>query len=239
MVDAQTVINEPARLRSRLNVYRAQVVKLTPSRTGDIALTFAELAPTAREDVVRPETVLRRVEPHTVDIATHRQQPLELSKAPNPGLSPRRRRGWRRLCPPVPNLATVAGPAAKTASVTPRHRPDEPALARLHREPDLLRDRRPRRRPRRLAATPRLHRPERPDLSSRAALGTETTPTTAVCHGRLRSATAESSRILSAGGRWTDVVWPSGPDSKPCPYPAADAGSSFPFDDLAHVGEGT
>ena len=75
--EAQTVLDALARLRSQLNVYRGQVVELVPSRTGGITLAFAQLPATAREDVVLPEAVLRRVERHTVDVATHREALLE------------------------------------------------------------------------------------------------------------------------------------------------------------------
>ena len=84
--EAQAVLDDLARLRSRLNVYRGQVVELTPSRHGGISLTFAQLPATAREDVVLPEAVLRRVERHTVDVATHRQALLDAGQHLKRGL---------------------------------------------------------------------------------------------------------------------------------------------------------
>lgn len=68
---AQTVHRELDELRSRLNVYRGQVLELVQGEMG-FRLTFPVLPRTAREDVVLPETVLRRVERHTVDVRTHR-----------------------------------------------------------------------------------------------------------------------------------------------------------------------
>lgn len=69
---AQAVHTELAALRSSLNVYRRQVVELGVDDTGMLRLDFAHLPATAREDVVLPETVLARVERHTVDVARHR-----------------------------------------------------------------------------------------------------------------------------------------------------------------------
>ncbi len=84
--EAQAVLDDLARLRSQLNVYRGQVVELAPSRTGGIVLSFVELPATAREDVVLPEAVLRRVERHTVDVATHRDALLEAGQHLKRGL---------------------------------------------------------------------------------------------------------------------------------------------------------
>jgi hypothetical protein len=69
---AQEVHNELADLRSRLNVHRGQVIELVPGAAG-MAVEFPVLAPTARDDVVLPEDVLRRVERHAVDIAQRRE----------------------------------------------------------------------------------------------------------------------------------------------------------------------
>ncbi len=67
--DAQAVQRELSELRSALNVYRGQVLEL-----GHGGVSFPVLPPTAREDVVLPEAVLRRVERHTIDIAARREQ---------------------------------------------------------------------------------------------------------------------------------------------------------------------
>jgi cell division protease FtsH len=69
--DAQQVLDELAGLRSLHNVYRGQILQLTLSEYG-MAIVFPDLAPTSRADVVLPETVLRRVERHTIGMAAHR-----------------------------------------------------------------------------------------------------------------------------------------------------------------------
>lgn len=69
--DAQTVHREIAALRSRLNVYRGQILELVQQQMG-FQLTFPRLPPTPRPAVILPETVLRRVERHTVDVRQHR-----------------------------------------------------------------------------------------------------------------------------------------------------------------------
>jgi hypothetical protein len=68
---AQSVHRELDDLRSRLNVYRGQVLELVPGDMG-FRLTFPVLPPTSREQVVLPEAVLRRVERHTISVRTHR-----------------------------------------------------------------------------------------------------------------------------------------------------------------------
>jgi hypothetical protein len=68
---AQEVLRELADLRHRLNVYRGQVLELVQG-SGGVTVTFPTLAVTTREDVVLPEATLRRVERHTLDVATHR-----------------------------------------------------------------------------------------------------------------------------------------------------------------------
>ena len=67
---AQEVHRELAGLRSRLNVYRGQVIEMQ----GDGSIEFPVLPATAREDVVLPDQVLRRVERHTVDVAARRSE---------------------------------------------------------------------------------------------------------------------------------------------------------------------
>jgi len=76
VTQAQAVHAELGRLRSELNVYRGQVLELTAQRSGGIALLFADVPATTREDVVLSEEVLRRIERHTVDIAHHRGELL-------------------------------------------------------------------------------------------------------------------------------------------------------------------
>ena len=73
IAEAQTVLEELAELRLRLNVYRGQVVELVAAPSGGVGFTFAELPRTDRADVILPEAVLQRVERHTAGIAAHRQ----------------------------------------------------------------------------------------------------------------------------------------------------------------------
>lgn len=68
---AQSVHRELSDLQMRLNVYRGQVLELVQGEMG-FRLTFPALPTTARDDVVLPEVVLRRVERHTIDIRRHR-----------------------------------------------------------------------------------------------------------------------------------------------------------------------
>src|SRR6185503_11652385 len=68
---AQAVHAELDDLRSRLNVYRGQLLDVSASPIG-ISLSFAELPPTARADVVLPELVLSRVERHALGVSAHR-----------------------------------------------------------------------------------------------------------------------------------------------------------------------
>ena len=65
---AQDVHRELSELRSRLSVYRGQLLELLPG--GDLA--FPQLPATSRDDVVLPEQVLRRIERHTLDVAERR-----------------------------------------------------------------------------------------------------------------------------------------------------------------------
>lgn len=70
---AQELLAELAALRSRLNVYRGQLLELAAG-PGGVEIVFPRLAATARADVVLPEQVLRRVERHTLDMAARRAQ---------------------------------------------------------------------------------------------------------------------------------------------------------------------
>ena len=64
----QEVQRELSELRSRLSVYRGQLLELQPDGNVD----FPSLTPTAREDVVLADAVLRRIERHTLDVAARR-----------------------------------------------------------------------------------------------------------------------------------------------------------------------
>jgi hypothetical protein len=70
---AQSLLAELDELRSRLNVYRGQVVEVVASPMGGARLVFADLPRTARADVVLPEVVLGRVERHALGVAEHRE----------------------------------------------------------------------------------------------------------------------------------------------------------------------
>lgn len=74
VADAQAVQEELAGLRAELNVYRGQVVELHPDGGGGVVIDFVNLPQTRREEVVLPETVLHRIERHTMDVARHRAQ---------------------------------------------------------------------------------------------------------------------------------------------------------------------
>jgi len=69
---AQAVHAELDELRRRLNVYRGHVLDVGIGAMGNVALTFADVPTTAREDVVLPEQVLNRVERHALEVSTHR-----------------------------------------------------------------------------------------------------------------------------------------------------------------------
>jgi cell division protease FtsH len=69
---AQDVIAELAMLRSTLNVFRGQVLELTTG-DGGAGLSFVDLPTTRREDVILPDSVLRRVDRHTIDISARRR----------------------------------------------------------------------------------------------------------------------------------------------------------------------
>ena len=70
--DAQRVLDELGELRSRLNIYRGQLLELVAGEMG-VTIAFPELPTTERDDVVLPEEVLQRVERHTLDIREHRE----------------------------------------------------------------------------------------------------------------------------------------------------------------------
>jgi cell division protease FtsH len=70
---AQDVLRELGDLRSRLNVYRGQLLELNAG-PGGVEVLFPSLPRTSRDDVVLPEEVLHRVERHTLDMAARRAE---------------------------------------------------------------------------------------------------------------------------------------------------------------------
>jgi hypothetical protein len=70
---AQRVLGELDRLRSRLDVYRRQLLEVTQTPMGGVVLTFLDRPATAREDVVLPPAVLDRIERHALGVAEHRE----------------------------------------------------------------------------------------------------------------------------------------------------------------------
>lgn len=68
---AQELLSEIDRLRSELNVFRAQSIVVESNRMGGISLSFAQLPEVAREDVILPEDVLGRVDRHALGITAH------------------------------------------------------------------------------------------------------------------------------------------------------------------------
>ncbi|MGY1775407.1 AAA family ATPase [Geodermatophilus sp. SYSU D00804] len=69
---AQAVLAELDRLRRELNVYRGRLVEVTPTPSGQVALTFLDPPDLTRDDVVLPAAVLDRVERHALGVAGHR-----------------------------------------------------------------------------------------------------------------------------------------------------------------------
>jgi hypothetical protein len=69
---AQAVLGGLDRLRSRLNVYRGQLLEVTQTQMGGVSLDFLGVPTTGRDDVVLPEAVLDRVERHALGVAEHR-----------------------------------------------------------------------------------------------------------------------------------------------------------------------
>jgi ATPase family associated with various cellular activities (AAA) len=69
---AQAVLGELDRLRSRLNVYRRQLLEVTLTPMGGVSLHFLDRPATARDDVVLPAVVLDRIERHALGVAEHR-----------------------------------------------------------------------------------------------------------------------------------------------------------------------
>jgi hypothetical protein len=68
---AQRVLRRLGALALERNVYRGQVLELVGG-PGGLSVRFPDLPPTARDDVVLPEDVLRRVERHALAVGSHR-----------------------------------------------------------------------------------------------------------------------------------------------------------------------
>ena len=83
---AQLVLAELDELRSRLNVYRGQILDVGINPMGGLALTFAELPATPRDAVVLPDHVLAQVERHALGVAEHRHQLLAANQHLKRGL---------------------------------------------------------------------------------------------------------------------------------------------------------
>jgi MoxR-like ATPase len=83
---AQAVHAHLGDLRSRLNVYRGQLLDVGLGPAGGVALAFGEVPSTRRADVVLPEAVLGRVERHALGVAAHRQALLDAGQHLKRGL---------------------------------------------------------------------------------------------------------------------------------------------------------
>ena len=71
--DAQRLLAELDRLRADLNVYRGHLLDVSIDQIGQLRLTFADPPALTRDDVVLPESVLARVERHSLGVAEHRE----------------------------------------------------------------------------------------------------------------------------------------------------------------------
>jgi hypothetical protein len=71
VTQAQAVFADLDALRSRLNVYRGQLLEVSLDGFG-VTLHFAVVPTITRADVVLPEPVLQRIERHAFDVAAHR-----------------------------------------------------------------------------------------------------------------------------------------------------------------------
>jgi hypothetical protein len=70
---AQRLHAELERLRGELNVYRGHLLEVSLSPMGGVILSFAPPPGIARDGVVLPDMVLRRIERHALGVAEHRQ----------------------------------------------------------------------------------------------------------------------------------------------------------------------
>ncbi|WP_211319671.1 AAA family ATPase [Quadrisphaera granulorum] len=70
---AQELLGELEALRSAKNVYRGQVLEIGSTDHGSMTVRFPDLPRTERDDVVLPESVLARVERHTLAVAARRE----------------------------------------------------------------------------------------------------------------------------------------------------------------------
>ena len=70
---AQSIQDEIEALRRALNVYRGQLVDVSLTPQGAMALSSAAVPETARLDVILPEDVLGRIERHALGVAGHRE----------------------------------------------------------------------------------------------------------------------------------------------------------------------
>jgi DNA polymerase III delta prime subunit len=83
---AQAVLAELDSLRLRLNVYRGRLLDVSSTPMGGVALSFADIPATPREDVVLPEPVLQRIERHALGVAAHRRALIEIGQHLKRGL---------------------------------------------------------------------------------------------------------------------------------------------------------
>lgn len=66
---AERTVAELRSLMDALNVYRGQILTLSPSRQGNLTLSVAALPAVRREQIVLPDGVLERIERHTLGFA--------------------------------------------------------------------------------------------------------------------------------------------------------------------------
>jgi hypothetical protein len=84
--EAQAVHARLAELRRQLSVYRGHILEVGVSPGGGVALEFAEIPRTPRDDVVLPDPVLARVERHALGVAAHRNALLSAGQHLKRGL---------------------------------------------------------------------------------------------------------------------------------------------------------
>ena len=86
VAEAQEVHARLEALRNEHNVYRGHLLDVGIGAFGGVAITFAALAPTARDMVVLPSAVLERVERHALGVAAHREALLRAGQHLKRGL---------------------------------------------------------------------------------------------------------------------------------------------------------